>query len=89
MPRAAGPEDVAGTELDAGAVEKPAGRPGEVGHHRETLADLLGAAELPAIHCAMTLGEAEGHGAGQAAIAATAMRVVNAIPVSSTRPLAW
>jgi hypothetical protein len=34
----------------------------------------------PDIHCEMTLGEAEGHGAGQAAMAATAMRVVNAIP---------
>ena len=28
----------------------------------------------------MTLGEAEGHGAGHAAMASTAMRVVNAIP---------
>ncbi|MCW2650226.1 MAG: Dihydro dipicolinate reductase [Mycobacterium sp.] len=34
----------------------------------------------PDIHCAMTLGEAEGHAAGHAAMAATAMRVVNAIP---------
>ncbi|NKZ14454.1 dihydrodipicolinate reductase [Mycolicibacterium septicum DSM 44393] len=34
----------------------------------------------PDIHCAMNLGAAEGHGAGQAAMAATAMRVVNAIP---------
>jgi hypothetical protein len=34
----------------------------------------------PDIHCAMTVGEAEGHGAGHAAMAATAMRVVNAIP---------
>jgi len=34
----------------------------------------------PEIHCEMTLGEAEGHGAGRAAMAATAMRVVNAIP---------
>ncbi|MBV9515012.1 MAG: dihydrodipicolinate reductase [Mycobacteriaceae bacterium] len=34
----------------------------------------------PDIHCSMTLGEAEGHGAGRAAMAATAMRVVNAIP---------
>lgn len=34
----------------------------------------------PDIHCSMTLGEAEGHGAGHAAMAATAMRVVNAIP---------
>jgi 2,4-diaminopentanoate dehydrogenase len=29
----------------------------------------------PDIHCAMTLGEAEGHGAGRAAMAATAIRV--------------
>ncbi len=28
----------------------------------------------------MNLGDAEGHGAGHAAMAATAMRVVNAIP---------
>jgi 2,4-diaminopentanoate dehydrogenase len=34
----------------------------------------------PNIHCVMTLGEAEGHGAGHAAMASTAMRVVNAIP---------
>ncbi len=34
----------------------------------------------PDIHCAMNLGEAAGHGAGKAAMAATAMRVVNAIP---------
>lgn len=34
----------------------------------------------PDVHCAMTLGDAEGHGAGRAAMAATAMRVVNAIP---------
>jgi hypothetical protein len=34
----------------------------------------------PDIHCAMSLGEAEGHSAGHAAMAATAMRVVNAIP---------
>jgi hypothetical protein len=34
----------------------------------------------PDIHCSMNLGEAEGHGAGHAAMAATAMRVVNAIP---------
>ncbi len=34
----------------------------------------------PDIHCVLTLGEAEGHGAGRAARAATAMRVVNAIP---------
>jgi hypothetical protein len=34
----------------------------------------------PDIHCSMTMGAAEGHGAGHAAMAATAMRVVNAIP---------
>ncbi|OBF28489.1 dihydrodipicolinate reductase [Mycobacterium sp. ACS4331] len=34
----------------------------------------------PDVHCAMTLGVAEGHGAGRAAMTATAMRVVNAIP---------
>ena len=34
----------------------------------------------PDIHCVMTLGAAEGHGAGHAAMASTAMRVVNAIP---------
>lgn len=34
----------------------------------------------PDIHCAMTMGAAEGHRAGHAAMAATAMRVVNAIP---------
>src|SRR6478752_2413682 len=34
----------------------------------------------PDVHCAMTLGEAEGHGAGHAAMAATAMRVLNAVP---------
>ncbi|MGE2730616.1 dihydrodipicolinate reductase [Mycolicibacterium vaccae] len=34
----------------------------------------------PDVHCWMTLGDAEGHGAGRAAMTATAMRVVNAIP---------
>jgi len=34
----------------------------------------------PDIHCEMSLGEAEGHGAGRAAMTSTAMRVVNAIP---------
>jgi len=34
----------------------------------------------PDIHCEMTMVAAEGHGAGHAAMAATAMRVVNAIP---------
>ena len=34
----------------------------------------------PDIHCELTLGAAEGHAAGHAAMTATAMRVVNAIP---------
>lgn len=34
----------------------------------------------PDVHCEMTLGVAEGHRAGQAAMTATAMRAVNAIP---------
>jgi hypothetical protein len=34
----------------------------------------------PDIHCSMTLGDAEGHGAGRSAMVATAMRVVNAMP---------
>ena len=34
----------------------------------------------PDVHCEMTLGDDQGHGAGAAAMAATAMRVVNAIP---------
>jgi 2,4-diaminopentanoate dehydrogenase len=34
----------------------------------------------PDIHCSMTMGDAEGHGAGRAAMAGTAMRVVNAVP---------
>jgi hypothetical protein len=34
----------------------------------------------PDIHCEMTLGEADGRGAGRAAMTSTAMRVVNAIP---------
>lgn len=34
----------------------------------------------PDVHCVLTLGAPEGHGAGRAAMAATAMRVVNAIP---------
>lgn len=34
----------------------------------------------PDIHCAMNVGVAEGHAAGRAAMTATAMRVVNAIP---------
>ncbi|MDG4664826.1 dihydrodipicolinate reductase [Mycobacterium sp. 236(2023)] len=40
----------------------------------------------PDIHCAMNLGDAEGHGAGRAAMAATAMRVVNAIPFVVAAP---
>jgi len=41
----------------------------------------------PDIHGVLTLGEAEGHGAGRAAMASTAMRVVNAIPyVVGARP---
>ncbi|OBB74199.1 dihydrodipicolinate reductase [Mycobacterium sp. 852014-52144_SCH5372336] len=40
----------------------------------------------PDIHCAMNLGAAEGHGAGHAAMAATAMRVVNAIPYVVAAP---
>jgi 2,4-diaminopentanoate dehydrogenase len=41
----------------------------------------------PDIHCAMTLGEAEGRAAGHAAMTATAMRVVNAVPyVVEARP---
>ncbi|GLE54360.1 NAD(P)H-dependent amine dehydrogenase family protein [Mycobacterium montefiorense] len=35
---------------------------------------------VPDIHCVMTLGAAQGHAAGHAAMASTAMRVVNAIP---------
>jgi hypothetical protein len=34
----------------------------------------------PDVHCVMTLGGAEGHAAGHAAMTSTAMRVVNAIP---------
>lgn len=34
----------------------------------------------PDVHCVLTLGAPAGHGAGRAAMAATAMRVVNAIP---------
>lgn len=40
----------------------------------------------PDVHCAMTLGDAEGHGAGRAAMTATAMRVVNAIPFVVAAP---
>jgi 2,4-diaminopentanoate dehydrogenase len=40
----------------------------------------------PDIHCAMTMGVAEGHAAGHAAMAATAMRVVNAVPFVVAAP---
>ncbi|RUP04882.1 MAG: dihydrodipicolinate reductase [Mycobacterium sp.] len=41
----------------------------------------------PDVHCVLTLGASVGHGAGHAAMAATAMRVVNAIPyVVEARP---
>lgn len=40
----------------------------------------------PDIHCELTLGDTEGHGAGRAAIASTAMRVVNAIPYVVAAP---
>jgi hypothetical protein len=40
----------------------------------------------PDIHCVLTLGEAEGHGAGRAAMTSTAMRVVNAIPYVVAAP---
>jgi hypothetical protein len=46
-------------------------------HDASYLVDIEGD---PDVHCAMTLGAAEGHAAGQAAMTATAMRVVNAIP---------
>lgn len=40
----------------------------------------------PDIHCSMNVGAARGHGAGQAAMSATAMRVVNAIPYVVAAP---
>ncbi|ORV54748.1 dihydrodipicolinate reductase [Mycobacterium europaeum] len=40
----------------------------------------------PDIHCVMTLGRAEGHAAGRAAMTSTAMRVVNAIPYVVAAP---
>ena len=40
----------------------------------------------PDIHCEMTLGAAAGHGAGRAAMVATAMRVVNAVPFVVAAP---
>lgn len=40
----------------------------------------------PDIHCAMNVGATKGHAAGHAAMAATAMRVVNAIPYVVSAP---
>jgi 2,4-diaminopentanoate dehydrogenase len=40
----------------------------------------------PDIHCAMTMGATRGHSAGHAAMAATAMRVVNAVPFVVNAP---
>jgi hypothetical protein len=40
----------------------------------------------PDIHCAMNVGAGQGHGAGHAAMTATAMRVVNAIPYVVAAP---
>ena len=40
----------------------------------------------PGIQCTMTTGAAEGHGAGNSAMTATAMRVVNAIPYVVAAP---
>lgn len=40
----------------------------------------------PDVHCVMTLGEAQGRRAGHAAMASTAMRVVNAIPYVVAAP---
>ncbi|WP_319433192.1 dihydrodipicolinate reductase [Mycobacterium sp. RTGN5] len=40
----------------------------------------------PDIHCSMNVGAAAGHGAGHAAMSATAMRVVNAIPYVVAAP---
>ncbi len=40
----------------------------------------------PDIHCAMTVGAAQGHAAGHAAMAATAMRVVNSVPFVVNAP---
>ena len=40
----------------------------------------------PDIQCTMTTGAAEGHGAGNSAMTATAMRVVNAIPYVVAAP---
>ena len=35
----AGSEDVAGAERDTGMLEKPAGRPGEIGDDRKSIGD--------------------------------------------------
>jgi hypothetical protein len=51
--------------------------------HRPDRVDIEGD---PDIHCAMTVGAAQGHGAGHAAMAATAMRVVNAVPYVVAAP---
>ena len=40
----------------------------------------------PDIHCTMTVGDREGHGAGRGAMTATAMRVVNAVPYVVAAP---
>jgi len=40
----------------------------------------------PAIHCAMTLGDAQGSGGGRDAMVATAMRVINAVPYVVAAP---
>lgn len=42
----------------------------------------------PDIHCSMTLGDPEGRGAARSAMAATAMRVVNAVPYVVEAPAA-
>ena len=39
----------------------------------------------PDIECRLTLGPPEGHDAGEAAMTATAMRIVNAVPVRRRR----
>lgn len=52
-------------------------------HDASYLVDIEGD---PDVHCTMTLGAAEGHAAGHAAMTATAMRVVNAIPYMVEAP---
>src|SRR6202000_1026586 len=49
VPGAAGPEDMPGTECDTCVVEEPAGRPGQIGHHRKIVGGLLGDTELRAV----------------------------------------